>query len=294
MIPAGDDSMQELEHPAVDTLENNDPFIAMVKQYLDRAGAKVDKATLLLNLKEHGKGQAPNVPDEMLDRMISATSVDLFPLAVPMKDNGFHGVTLYCDDKGIAKSLPPNVRAIGLASVLGYPGQNFRGDIFLSRTFDDDDAWRRVDFTLADCSSSAEWVAHQSALRAKAASAPRSLSDLTAQLGGGGPQVTGGGAPPMLTQSALQTGGEEKEFKWSQSEEEVEVLVPVPSGTTKKDVTVKFGMATVTVAVCGRPIVDGSLGGKVVPDGCTWTLVDDALQITLEKAQGAPWNAVMA
>lgn len=293
LIPADSGEMVELHHTAVDTLANDDPFIATVKRYFTNVDAKVDKATLIQNLQEHGKGVAPSVPEEMLDKIMTSTSVDLFPLAVPMKDNGFHGVTLYCDDKGIAKSLARNSRAISLAEVIGYPGQNFRGDVFLGRTFDDDNDWRRVDFCLSDCSSSANWVAHQTSLRVSQGSKMSSLSSLTASLGGGGPAVMGA-SPPQITQQALQTGGEEKEFKWSQNEEEVELQVPAPQGVVKKDVSVKFGLTTLEVSVLGKKIAHGTLGGKIVCDGCTWTLVDNMVQITLEKHTPAPWSTVIA
>ena len=50
-----------------------------------------------------------------------------------MKEAGYHAVSLYCDDKGIAKGLEPNMRATGLVHACGYTDQTIRGDAFISR-----------------------------------------------------------------------------------------------------------------------------------------------------------------
>ena len=57
--------------------------------------------------------------------------------------------SLCCDEKSHAKQLPLNERAIGLAAACGAQAQQFRGDCYVSRYFDDDDAWVRQDLTLA-------------------------------------------------------------------------------------------------------------------------------------------------
>merc|ERR1719163_2554889 len=163
MIPAlANEEMQELRFEELVTLEN-DGFVASLKRFFAQQNKEVDKEILLKNLSEHtGKdlSNAEGMDPAFLDRCLHETSIDIFPVMLPMPTYGNEGVSLYCDDKGVAKELPLNSRAIGLVQACGYDGQQFRGDIFLGRMFDDgDDEWRRIDFTSADCSSDAPWVA---------------------------------------------------------------------------------------------------------------------------------------
>merc|ERR1712032_264290 len=96
-------------------------------------------------------------------------SIDIFPVQVPSKDSDYLSVSCYLDDKGVGKDLPLNPRAIGIAQACGYDGQQFRGDVFFSRIFDDDDDWRRIDFHLKDCCTDAEWVTLTKKKRASSA-----------------------------------------------------------------------------------------------------------------------------
>jgi len=68
------------------------------------------------------------------------------------------GINMYVDDQGTIKGLPLNARATQIAQMVGLPLE-VRGDAFVARFFDDDDGFDRLDFTLADLSSSAPWVA---------------------------------------------------------------------------------------------------------------------------------------
>jgi len=72
--------------------------------------------------------------DEKMMRMVeSASSCNIFPVTVPSKQNEYRGISMYVDDKGIAKGLPLNPKAMKLVTECGYPAQEFRGDVFLSR-----------------------------------------------------------------------------------------------------------------------------------------------------------------
>merc|ERR1719188_488355 len=94
-----------------------------------------------------------------LDKLLTSTSVEIFPVQLPTKEGNFEGVSVYCDDKGIAKNLEENTRMSGLIQASGYHGQTFRGDCFIGRVFDDtEDEWRRMDFTIKDMSTDAAWV----------------------------------------------------------------------------------------------------------------------------------------
>ena len=55
------------------------------------------------------------------------------------------GVNLYVDDQGEAKQLPVNPRASAICAGIGRSLQ-VRGDAFISRFFDNDDRFERLDF----------------------------------------------------------------------------------------------------------------------------------------------------
>merc|ERR1719409_1013532 len=103
----------------------------------------------------------------MREKVRTMKSLDIFPISVPVADTGYHSVSLYCDDKGIAKDLPLNQRAAAFIEACGYPPQSFRGDCYVGRIFDDEKRWGRRDFTIAEASSLAPWVKQCKELREK-------------------------------------------------------------------------------------------------------------------------------
>ena len=79
------------------------------------------------------------------------------PLLSNSKDYGFVGVNMYLDDEGSVRGSPRNIRATEISRCCGKP-LDVRGDAFFGRVLDDGDNFARMDFTLADVSSSAPWV----------------------------------------------------------------------------------------------------------------------------------------
>ena len=59
------------------------------------------------------------------------------------------GVNLYVDDQGEAKQLPHNARASSICSAVGR-SVAVRGDAFISRFFDNDDRFERLNFMRAE------------------------------------------------------------------------------------------------------------------------------------------------
>eukprot|EP00920_Eleutheroschizon_duboscqi_P000668 GHVT01001820.1.p1 GENE.GHVT01001820.1~~GHVT01001820.1.p1 ORF type:complete len:317 (+),score=43.57 GHVT01001820.1:483-1433(+) len=68
----------------------------------------------------------------------------IIPLVLPTKKNNFDAVNCYIDNIGRIKQLGTNSRATRIC------GTDIQGDAFISRTFDDEEIFRRVDFGLAD------------------------------------------------------------------------------------------------------------------------------------------------
>ena len=117
-----------------------------------------------------------------------ATGTDTFVLTLPTAKSDHLAVSLYSDGDAVNRGLPKNARASGLCAACGFPLQEFHGDVFISRYFDDDvsggEAWLRRDLTLAECSSDAAWVRAAAAGRGAGRLAELALGDELVQASG--------------------------------------------------------------------------------------------------------------
>jgi len=301
LIPA--DSSQPIEEqsfPQVDL--ENDLFIKMIKASFAQGNpeSRVNREQLIQQMSEHAKRDiTESVDAKTLEHLLSTTSVDILTIAVPSVENNHLGISLYCDDKGKSKSLLINSRACGLVSACGLVGQELRGDVFLSRVFDDgDENWFRVDFGMVDVSSGAPWVkrAAEQASR-KMTSGPTSLSGLAEQfLSKSGisqsPAILSGRTEP----EHAVTGGTDK-YRWYQTNEEIEVTIPVSEKTGKADISVDVRQKSLKVKVGDSLLIDGELFESVDSGDSTWTFSakDSLLQLTLlKKIEGKMWADLLS
>lgn len=291
--------MAELDWSEKVTLEE-DSFNKHVKNWFAQLNSgEVDQEMLRQQIKAHAaqsKQQMPDLDDQMMGRLLSHQSCDIFPIQVPMKDSGFESVSLYCDDKGIAKGLEANARATGLVRACGYNDQTIRGDCFISRIFDDEDAWLRIDFGLADMNSSAPWVETTKRMKAKGSGSGggSSLSALTSQMNN--PAVVAPGVGQNVELDNAEKSAESGLYRWKQESDEVEVTGPVPAGTVRKDLKVDTQALSVRVYVKGELLFGGKTFGPIDADDSTWTLGSDDkgphIQLTLSKAREMKWDSV--
>jgi len=296
LIPASaNESMQELEYSEdIDDL-SKDSFREFAEKYFSGLGQSVDRGVLLEQLQartgmdlqeKQAKGE---LAAEALDRLLVSTSVEIFPVMLPTKETEFEAISVYCDDKGVAKSLDENARVSGLVQACGYPSQTFRGDVFVGRVFDDtEEEWRRVDFCLSDCSTDALWVARTRKQRENRSSGD--LASLAGQVGAKNPaHIT----PGMLADA--EPKGETEQYRWQQTEEEVEVTFK-KEGLQKGDkklVKVAFARQRLKVEVKGEVLLDAALFAPTHPDESTWTLSDGVLQVNVAKAEGSSWATLV-
>eukprot|EP00116_Pleurobrachia_bachei_P002082 sb/3462344/ len=85
-------------------------------------------------------------------------------------------------------------------------------------------------------------------------------------------------------------GGSTTNYKWEDDGEDhcVTVTIPLPPGTRSSHITSKLVSRHWRFGLKGHPpIIDGELGGLVVPDECTWTLEKGGSQAvaSLQKAE---------
>ena len=241
-------------------------------------------------------------------------NVDITALTVPTKTSNFVAVSVYMNGNSEAESMPVNRRIMGLLTAAGLPPRdNIKGPVAVSRYFDNDDAWHRIDLRADECVSDADWVRASLALNRGRKTQGSSLSDILKQqgaqmgLGSNGPN----GAPVIVdgrnggaygaeaaAAAAATTGAGASEGKIEGGEEdfiqtgdEIELTVPLPPGATKKDVRVKFLPDRLTLSFEGHDGagLKGTLGGKIDLDGCTWTVGDGNVVITMEKKAEGNW-----
>lgn len=174
----------------------------------------LNKTIFTDSVHEQLKAKGMDAPaEEKMKSMVEALSVsgslDIFTLACPSPANECTGVSMYSDDKAIAKGLSVNERAIGFARVCNFPDQCFRGDVFIGRIHDDEiaDIFERVDFCLSDLSSDAPWVRRLPSAPSRASSASAMQAMLKG--GGGGSGGVAGEPSAMEAMAGRQSAHEE-------------------------------------------------------------------------------------
>lgn len=297
---------------------------------LDQFGPE-ERVGLAAKLRSQA-GNSPHVMGMSDDDMINllrtsyeSTSCEITALTVPTKDNMHRAVSMYGADNARNDKLPFNKRATELLVATGHAppsgGKDDQGndlpsgvcgDVFVGRCHDDEvgDVWERVDFTIDDADCRSDWCRQARkpgggggrGSEGGGGAAP-SLSNLMAQQlaaaqghGGGGAAAAVGGTP-LLQQGAAGAGGETDNgtYKWSQTDEEVELKFAVAKGTKSKYAKVNFSRQKIKVTVAGTTLVNGKTGGDYVVDESTYTLQDDPdgngreLCITLGKADASNW-----
>lgn len=285
LVPASaNEVMQELVFETDIEDLAKDIFREHVEKYFSALGGIADKSVLLKQLQDRtgvnlqDKADTGEMTGMALDKLLHSTSVEIFPVMLPTEGTKFISISVYLDDKGVAKDLEENPRISGMVQACGYPGQTFRGDCFVGRVYDDNhDEWRRVDFPLSDCTSDADWIACCKQQRSK-----RSNGDMQSLS-----EKVGVKNPAHITPAMLQekNEGETTDYKWRQVDDEVEITFK-KDGLGKGDVKlvkVAFSRQKLKVEAKNEVLVDAALYGSVVPDDCTWTLSDGILQVTLIK-----------
>ena len=182
------------------------------------------------------------------------------------------------------KGLAPNARAVGLARDCGFDGVQFYGDMFVGRIQAEPSPMCNVDFAVKDLSVGSDWLRSAAAENYKH---NQSMSELQAAMKDKGGMTTVGFGG--TSGDGEMPKGEGEGFKWTQTDDEVEVVVDAGEGTKAKDVWAVFRPDHVKVVVNGETKFE--VGGdkppglfrKVRPDDCTWTIESGKVVVTLQK-----------
>lgn len=287
--------MEERYYPDDVGLEN-DQFIESLKSHFaNSSSSSADPAMLRQHMAQHaGKEAMDKLTDDMMEKLLFMTTVDIFPLMMPTQKTEFLGISIYVDDKGVSKNLPLNERATSLAHNCGYMDQRFVGDAFIARIFDDQDAWQRKDIKLTEINSDAPWIALVHEQR-KNKSSTQSLHDLKNMLGGAGGAGGNIMTPGLPAITEENNSGSTDVYEWrEENKEEIEVTFK-QEVTDKKKVKVNFSQKKLSATYDGKELLNAELCKAVDPDDCSWSIIDKTkLQVTLMKKDAALWGSLLA
>jgi len=100
-----------------------------------------------------------------------------------------------------------------------------------------------------------------------------------------------------MSRISTYNGDVTDKYSWSQDLHNVVVQIPLPQGTTSRQLTVRIKAKHVFVSWKGKesePIIEGELCEKVKVDDSLWSIEDGRyLNINFEKAYEAIWNCMI-
>lgn len=114
--------------------------------------------------------------------------------------------------------------------------------------------------------------------------------------GGGKGQSQGTGGYDAAPSADEEVETQEDGYTWSQKGEEVQIAIKLPQATTKKEVKVVFKQTTIAVLASGKTLLDGTLGGKVETDECTWCLVNGGTELNVmltKQSEKDNWKGLL-
>jgi hypothetical protein len=245
------------------------------------------------------------VSDESLRSVANRGCCETFRLVPPMPSNSYNAIYAYLDEVGMLKRLPLNKRASDFAYHAGFnPPPKFYGDIYLGRVHYSPDHLRKknVNFYLGPDTD----VSSTSTTNGKSYSWLRQATVENLQFH----QQQEQNKIDMASSSneKLSTVGEDgvlKEeglYSWTQTLDDIELLIPLPEEAEKKQISVVFHPKRVKVLLLGKSnctknenadLVDIELYAPIDVDGCTWTFEKSTVEghtnkviVTCEKQDG--------
>jgi len=285
-------------------LEYLKPFFSAMSKTVDLSLLK-DQAT-----QQFGTEGAPAISQDALKKVAQQGQVESFTLVHPIPSNKFTGVNLYLDEVGMLKRLPRNKRGSDIALQAGFaPAPQFYGDLFIGR-IKTKPTIKNINFNIGqDTSPDTEWLKRATMENLEYQTEMNRITGKSDQVQA---PIDGQDGIAKLEQGGL--------YSWTQTDEEIEVVVSVgvPPSMKKEEVDdtstpsqppltikevkasglkVKFGSKKITVIFQGKELLDLKLYASI--DSCmgTWTLEYNekkgtSVVITCEKIDEVSWPRI--
>ena len=229
------------------------------------------------NLMVAGGGVDVRAPSAAaMEAAAAEGSTEVVPLSQPSATTNNLGVRLYIDEVGVLRNLPLNPRATALAARVGFADMRIHGDAYVGRVRTvPSGGLRNVSVCAAELQKGA-WI--DEALASNHNLFTKAQAD---------------GAKDG------SEGGSGENYRWTQTEEDVEVCVKIPPEVAKdkKLIKVSYGSSGDALVVHAGPlplVTLMPLFDKVRPDDCSWTVdkVASELIVTMEKVNERQWAAI--
>lgn len=208
-------------------------------------------------------------------------AVEAFPLSHPNESNNFSAVNLYLDEVGQLKNLPRNVRAVQLAATCGYDNVPLVGDMYVGRVRRYHGmAVQNMDFTIDELASYAKWLSNIKKENYDAGIARNAVK-----------LSTDDDDSPKTYEDAT------KGYKWTETNDNIDITFKLPDGLTSKDLKVLFKSKSVEIVKKSDPsssLLRISLLRGISIDDSTWTGNKSDIEISLEKSSSGLWNRLEA
>lgn len=251
-------------------------------------GGDLDKFASTAAADKGGESVAASkLTSSALANATASGSVETFPLVRPSATNRNQGVYIYLDEVGLLKHLPNNLRASSLAEKCGYhPAPNFYGDVFVGRVLSKP-ILHNIDIAREDIlDTTKEWMVrapHENR------SWQQTLNEITGKTGESQPSHAGTEGVAVHVQVKTCS------YSWTQNDEEIEIIISLNKNSdegvkvVKSSIKVDFQPRKIIVQCNGKSVLEVQLYSRLDIDGCTWTLENDNLILTGEKASGEIW-----
>jgi hypothetical protein len=100
-----------------------------------------------------------------------------------------------------------------------------------------------------------------------------------------------------MAQRNQRIGGKFKNYRWSETERQMDLFVSLPEGTTAKDMDVEIKRDKLRVAVKGQaPLLQGELSGCVRASECWWVVTEEGSEMLVhaQLAKLPPYDKLWA
>ena len=177
LVPANvDQPLQELTIDLSDDSTELTVFLDTLKIHYRKkkrtkqgANQQIENIKKELNKNMKGNDNLNKIDDDLLNQATSWEMVGTIVLLPPLPNVGnkrqpigsslYRTVQMYVDDNGQFKNYERNLRAESIAKCCNVPRLTpIMGDVFISCYYDDDNNFRRLNFSLKDCESDSKWT----------------------------------------------------------------------------------------------------------------------------------------
>eukprot|EP01084_Bolivina_argentea_P159774 278270_1 len=171
------DTDQPLQELTIDISNQNTELTVFLdelkKHYVKQKRTEQGKTQQIKNIKDEikkkSKSQTQKIDDNLLNNATTFEMVGTIVLMPPLPNisnkrqpNGssmYKTIQIYLDDNGQFKNYKRNIRAESIAKTCNIDRLSpILGDVFISMYYDDDENFRRLNFTLNDCNSNSKLI----------------------------------------------------------------------------------------------------------------------------------------